>query len=380
MMASKVFDVFISYSRKDEELALAAVDLLEKNQIRCWIDRKGIKGGSLWQEALAANLMASRVVVLVLTADSNASRYVRWEIRKADKNGIPIIPWHVRGGFEICDQLFFLEDFQGIMVPDQPQSIQLAQLLAVVTETLLPPEPSPSAQTDEHVPWTPTEPHPQPMSRYSLLGDSLILHCISEQRVVVGRDWESVDVLLLPFSNGSSHEIDMPLFERISRRLLEFVWEESGLTIHDLRSPERRTAMPALWGNSPFGGTQRLRDGSVADKTYEYLLSGVMSLQIVPQQDDARLAAVWLTLKWLCDDAWNSNQWLLLRPGCSLPVSLTDGVPTLLLTTDGVWMPADGAATEDGILNCEQRAKPVTVGQRIGCGNQSVTLSEFSTH
>ncbi len=379
-MSNKVFDVFISYSHNDKELAFAALNVLEQNQIRCWIDKKGIPAGVGWRSVILGNVRKSRFVVLVLTADSNSRDEVHYELMEANENKIPIIIWHVRDEFKIHDDVCFLKKYQRIVVPDQPPSVQLAQLLAVVTEELVPTEPSPVAQTDEHAPWTPTEPHPQPMSRYSLLGDSLKLHCISKQRVVVGRDWDSVDVLLLPFSSGDSHEIDMPLFERISRRLLEFVWEESGLTIHDLRAPERRTAMPALWGNSPFGGTQRLRDRSVADKTYEYLLSGVMSLQIVPQQDDARLTAVWLTLKWLCDDAWNSNQWLLLRPGCSLPVSLTDGVPTLLLTTDGVWMPADVTATENGIVNCEQRAKPVTVGQRIGCGNQSVTLSEFSTH
>jgi hypothetical protein len=379
-VANKDYDVFLSYCRKDSEIANAAKDLLEQHNIRCWIDKTGLVGGSSWRDVIIRNLDSSRLLILVFTEYSNVSKEVRVELERAFEKDIPIIPWRVRDGFEMSPGLCFLGRFHGIMVQDQPQWVQLDQLLITVQQALQQHANRSEDANDAAAPAT--RRHPTPVSRCSLLGDSQTLHCLCEARICLGRDWQTVDVLLLPWANtgGDEDEIDAPLFERISRRLLECAWDREGLVITDLRSPEKQKLSPALWGSSPFGRRQRLRDGTLTDQTYEYLLDGVLSVQIVPHTNDSQITSVWITTKWLANDAWNHDCWLLLRPGFEIPVRLTDAAPTVLFASDGIWAPDGMTVIIDGITSTPAGASPLTIGQRLRNGEQSVQVIPYCGH
>src|SRR5262249_44405637 len=67
------YDAFLSYSSKDKAVADAAVASLEARGLRCWIAPRDIVPGQEWSEAILAGLEQSRLMVLIFSANSNAS-------------------------------------------------------------------------------------------------------------------------------------------------------------------------------------------------------------------------------------------------------------------------------------------------------------------
>jgi hypothetical protein len=88
-------DVFISYSSKDKPIADAVCGTLEGKKIRCWIAPRDVLPGVPYGEALVEAIEASRVMVLVLSSNSNNARQVWSEVERAFSKGIPIIPFRV---------------------------------------------------------------------------------------------------------------------------------------------------------------------------------------------------------------------------------------------------------------------------------------------
>jgi hypothetical protein len=88
-------DVFISFSAKDKAIADAVCAKLENNKIRCWIAPRDILPGVEYGQALVDGIKKSRVVVLVLSSNSNVSSQVMREIERAVSNEIPIIPLRI---------------------------------------------------------------------------------------------------------------------------------------------------------------------------------------------------------------------------------------------------------------------------------------------
>ncbi len=85
-------DVFISYSRRDEEFVLRLVNDLEARQAPAWIDRGNIHGGEQWRASIQGGIRDARAFVLVISPDSMASPNVAEEIGLALQFGTPIIP------------------------------------------------------------------------------------------------------------------------------------------------------------------------------------------------------------------------------------------------------------------------------------------------
>jgi hypothetical protein len=73
-------DVFISSSHKDKANADAICANLENTKVRCWIAPRDIAPGLDWPTAISKAIEASRVMVLVFSANSNTSNDVRAEI------------------------------------------------------------------------------------------------------------------------------------------------------------------------------------------------------------------------------------------------------------------------------------------------------------
>ncbi len=84
--------VFVSYARSDMEIVDRVVDLLEKKEIDCWIDRKDIDGGNIWREEIVHAIRDARVFVIFLSHNSVKSDYVHRELAVAGHEGIRIIP------------------------------------------------------------------------------------------------------------------------------------------------------------------------------------------------------------------------------------------------------------------------------------------------
>ena len=70
-------DVFISHSVKDKPIADAMCALLESEGIRCWIAPRDVTPGMEWGKCIIDAIRHARIMVLVFTANANASQQIR---------------------------------------------------------------------------------------------------------------------------------------------------------------------------------------------------------------------------------------------------------------------------------------------------------------
>jgi hypothetical protein len=88
-------DVFISHSVKDKTLADALCATLESEGIRCWIAPRDVTPGVEWGGAIIGAIKQARVMVLVFTANANASPQIRREVERAVNHDVVILPFRV---------------------------------------------------------------------------------------------------------------------------------------------------------------------------------------------------------------------------------------------------------------------------------------------
>lgn len=86
-------DVFISYSAKDKAIADAVCASLEAEGIACWIAPRNIAIGETWASAIGGAINDCRIMVLILSARSAASKDVAREVNSADSERKIILPF-----------------------------------------------------------------------------------------------------------------------------------------------------------------------------------------------------------------------------------------------------------------------------------------------
>lgn len=84
--------VFISYSRKDQEVADYLCDFLKENDIEYWIDKEGIFSSSNYKELIVDAIEVSKAVIFISSVNSNSSINVIREIGYAVNMNKPILP------------------------------------------------------------------------------------------------------------------------------------------------------------------------------------------------------------------------------------------------------------------------------------------------
>jgi tetratricopeptide (TPR) repeat protein len=88
-------DVFVSYSVKDKATADAICAALEANGIRVWIAPRDVMPGSDWGESIIEAIEQSRVMILIFSANSNASPQIKREIERAVNKGVTVVPFRI---------------------------------------------------------------------------------------------------------------------------------------------------------------------------------------------------------------------------------------------------------------------------------------------
>lgn len=88
-------DVFVSYASEDKTVADAVCATLESRRVRCWIAPRDVVAGSEYGGAIVEAIASSRVLVLVLSARSNASKQVLREVERALSKGVAILPFRI---------------------------------------------------------------------------------------------------------------------------------------------------------------------------------------------------------------------------------------------------------------------------------------------
>lgn len=93
--ADKPFDVFISHSTQDGHAASAIKQHLHAAGLKCWKAPDDIHPGESWPSAITRALSICRVMVLVWSRNSLASKEVAKELTLAMRNGLTVIPFRI---------------------------------------------------------------------------------------------------------------------------------------------------------------------------------------------------------------------------------------------------------------------------------------------
>ena len=88
-----MYDVFISHSSKDKQIADLICEVLEANGIRCWIAPRDIVGGDDWSASITNAISNTKVFIVIYSQNSAASTQVPKEIALADSAHSHIIPY-----------------------------------------------------------------------------------------------------------------------------------------------------------------------------------------------------------------------------------------------------------------------------------------------
>jgi len=107
-----MFDVFISYSSKDIDKAEMIRQILESNEISCWIAPRNIPGGSNYAQEIPNAIRNCKVFLLILSSNAQSSVWVPRELDRAVNGQKVIIPFMVED-FPIGDVFdFYLTGYQ----------------------------------------------------------------------------------------------------------------------------------------------------------------------------------------------------------------------------------------------------------------------------
>ncbi len=85
-------DIFLSYSRRDQEFVTRLASDLNEHVAFVWFDRSTIQPGQKWHEEIMEGIQECKAFILVLSPDALESRYVREEVNKALDLGKTIFP------------------------------------------------------------------------------------------------------------------------------------------------------------------------------------------------------------------------------------------------------------------------------------------------
>lgn len=85
-------DIFVSYTRRDQDRVVTLVQGLQAQGFRLWMDQAGIEGATLWSEEIVQALRGARVVLFFASPPALASPHVMREISLASEENKKILP------------------------------------------------------------------------------------------------------------------------------------------------------------------------------------------------------------------------------------------------------------------------------------------------
>ena len=85
-------EIFISYSRRDQEFVTRLAHDLNEQVAFVWFDRSTIQPGQRWHDEIMEGIQECKAFIVVLSPDAMESRYVREEVDKALELGKTIFP------------------------------------------------------------------------------------------------------------------------------------------------------------------------------------------------------------------------------------------------------------------------------------------------
>jgi len=131
-----MYDVFVSYSSKDQKIADAVVNYLESAKIKCWIAYRDADAGELYAASIIKAIKNSSIYVLVFSENSNNSKHVLKEIDAACKYEKMIIPFKI-DSCQVNDAVeYYLSSTHWLDAITQPIDTHLKRLVDLVNKHL----------------------------------------------------------------------------------------------------------------------------------------------------------------------------------------------------------------------------------------------------
>ena len=92
-------DVFISYSRENQQEVIKLVEYLREQGVAVWMDESDIHGATMWTKEIVEAIRASSVFILAISRHSTGSKNVVKELALASEREKIILPIYL----EQCD-------------------------------------------------------------------------------------------------------------------------------------------------------------------------------------------------------------------------------------------------------------------------------------
>jgi TIR domain len=128
-------EVFVSYSRSDRALALELVSWVESHGIDCWVAPRDIAPAADWAAEIIDAIAAARVMVLVFSANANASPQVRREVERAVHKGVSVLPVRIEDVLPSRSLEYFLSTqhwLDAFPAPREPHYARLCTYLGSI--------------------------------------------------------------------------------------------------------------------------------------------------------------------------------------------------------------------------------------------------------
>lgn len=116
------YDVFISYSSKDQKVAEGLCGYLETKGNRCFVAYRDIPKGEVWASAIADAIDISKMMVVVFSENFNASKQTDREIELAAENKIPILTFRITNSDFTGAKKYYLKNLNWIDAFPNPDS------------------------------------------------------------------------------------------------------------------------------------------------------------------------------------------------------------------------------------------------------------------
>lgn len=130
-------EVFISYSHHDKLIADGVCANLESAGIRCWIAPRDIAPGHDWPTAISEAIKHSRVMVLIFSSRSNASKDVGRELILASNSNCIIVPFKIENVEPEPGKEYYLARTHWLDAMDPPTQEQVDKLVKCVHALLV---------------------------------------------------------------------------------------------------------------------------------------------------------------------------------------------------------------------------------------------------
>jgi hypothetical protein len=121
-------DVFVSYSKRDKQVADAVVAGLERRGIRCWIAPRDVTPGKTWGQEIVRAIADSKIMVMILSEAANKSSQVVREVERAANEEVIIIPFRIDNIDPTGDIAYFLSTTHWLDALTPPLESHIDQL------------------------------------------------------------------------------------------------------------------------------------------------------------------------------------------------------------------------------------------------------------